>query len=79
MLSEDALVLGGSAQESLGNHAGRVSSATPQQFWDDFGARTEQRLSTEFPKGFAAFVPTSRARVPEFPPSHMYGSRSGHG
>jgi len=55
VLSEDALVLGGSAQESLGNHAGRVSSATPQQFWDDFGARTEQRLSTEFPKGFAAF------------------------
>ena len=55
VLSEEALVLGGSAEDSLGNHARRVSSATPQQFWDDFGASTEQRLPAEFPKGFAAY------------------------
>ena len=55
MTSEESLTLGGSAGSNLGNHDRQVSSATAQQFWDDFGATTTRSLPAEFPKGFAAF------------------------
>ncbi len=53
--SEAAITLGGGGGNDLGNHNRRVSSATPQQFWDDFSSATRQTLPPEFPKGFAAF------------------------
>ena len=53
--SEAAITLGGGGSNSLGNHNRRVSSATPQQFWDDFSNGAPQTLAAEFPKGFAAF------------------------
>ena len=53
--SEAAITLGGGGGNSLGNHNRRVSSATAQQFWDDFSNGARQTLAAEFPKGFAAF------------------------
>ena len=53
--SEAAIALGGGTENSLGNHDRRVSSATSQQFWDDFSNGTRQTLPAAFPKGFAAF------------------------
>jgi len=53
--SEAAITLGGGGENSLGNHDRRVSSATSQQFWDDFSNETKQTLPDEFPKGFRSF------------------------
>ena len=53
--SEAAITLGGGGENSLGNHDRRVSSATSQQFWDDFSNEAKQTLPDEFPKGFRSF------------------------
>ena len=53
--SEAAITLGGGGENSLGNHNRRVSSATAQQFWDDFSNEKKQTLPAEFPKGFRSF------------------------
>ena len=53
--SEAELTLGGISESGLGNHGRAVSSATAQQYWDDFGVASAKTLPAEFPKGFAAF------------------------
>jgi len=52
---EGAIVLGGGAEESLGNRDRSVPTTTSQQYWDDFSDSERQDLPAGFPKGFAGF------------------------